>query len=260
MCRARADGTYTCVGAPEAVAALDALRPAAAGAGLPGPRWTAFDPAALVAGYGAPACWHAAGRLAPLLAREPAVTAALLSCCPPWAEPAGLDNRIKSAPGTCEKVRRLGVKHACTPAAAAVRVVDALRYTLRVPEAEALVPTAEEFIARAAAEDIAFLAARHYYHPGSRYKGLHLVGEEPSGHAVFEVQFHTVREWDLMHGPGHTLYEVYRDPGTPPPLARSALARLRTLAAELPHPPGLARLEDPWGPLRGCGGCRATVS
>ncbi|WP_146259264.1 hypothetical protein [Streptomyces tateyamensis] len=241
------------------MAALKALRPTRS-AGLPRPRWAPFEPAALVAGYGAPACWHAAGRLGPLLDGEPAVTAALLACCPADAEPAGLDQRVKSVPGTCEKVRRLGVKHACTPAAAALRVTDVLRYTLRVTAAQALVPAAAEFISRAGAQGIAFLAARHYYLPGSRYKGLHLVGEEPHRRAVFEVQFHTEQEWELMHGPSHALYEVYRDPRTPRATARSALAELRRLAADLPHPPGLDRLEDPWGPLRACGGCRAAPS
>lgn len=169
--------------------------------------------------------------------QEPAITdAARLAARESGSECAHLEYRVKSPSSLTRKIN-LELEDSITagsPAKAmtiAASMKDVVRYTVVHQDHEKLTETTRKVAKSLKANGWKLTTFKQFYTDGAPYKGIHIIGETPSGTAA-EVQIHSADSLAIKNQ-NHLDYEVYRDPNQAPKVRRQAreacIARSRQL-------------------------------
>ncbi len=152
----------------------------------------------------------------------------------------GLEYRIKAPSSLARKIRKVAVEKMLTPAQAAERLEDVIRYTVTTAKVADLVPALSTVVDSLIARGWTVCSAEQSFVKGNPYKGIHLVLSGPSGHRC-EIQFHTESAFEIKEL-GHPDYEIYRDIDRPLDERTPAFQRSVDAWAAVPTPPGLRNL------------------
>ncbi|MEV8375707.1 hypothetical protein AB0P21_23425 [Kribbella sp. NPDC056861] len=117
---------------------------------------------------------------------------------------------------------------------------DILRYTMLTDSPRQLVAETQQTVDRLRDAGWQPIAAMHSYTEGSRYKGIHVGFQLPSG-GVVEVQFHSAESARVKEATT-TPYEIERSADASPAQRSAARALCIKLSDSLEPPPGIAVL------------------
>ena len=120
------------------------------------------------------------------------------------------------------------------------RHADTLRYTMVVLDAD-YARQVRAATAELERQGLALHRARNSWAAADGYRGLNTTWSDPDG-ARFELQFHTPRSWRATVDT-HALYELKRQPGTPPAVQRDVQARIAAQYRLAEPPPGALALQ-----------------
>lgn len=206
----------------------------------PPPDWAGEDPQDLYSEFPAQVANAALTAVLTALEHESSITTALLAATGDKATMAGLEFRIKSPSSLARKIATKAIGSISSPAEAAARLDDTIRYTITTHRQSDLVPSMTAAIDTLTAQGWKVHSAEHSFVAGNPYKGIHLVLVAAGGHRC-EVQFHTESALATKNA-GHRDYETYRNIDKSDNMRRPAFNRCVRLWDKVPTPAGLRKL------------------
>lgn len=152
----------------------------------------------------------------------------------------GLEFRLKTQASLARKIASDAAANEWTFAAAAEAIGDALRYTMTTSE-QAYARDSMAVIAAFRTAGWTVRVKNFWTRPENPYQGVNLALTSPDGQLV-ELQLHTPASFEVKNGDMHKLYEQRRvSLNTREQLALDA--QMLDLAAQIPVPPDVARIE-----------------
>jgi hypothetical protein len=192
--------------------------------------------AQLVAEFGGEAARLALDALRARIAVEPAATAEFVEALSGESTSYKLESRVKSPQSLARKYSdQLETLDDSEPD-------DILRYTLLTDSPDQLVAETHQAVDRLCDSGWRPESAMHSYTEGSRYKGIHVSFQRPSGETV-EVQFHSASSVRVKEATT-TPYEIERSADAPPAERAAARALCIELSDSLEPPANISAVQS----------------